>query len=78
MISKLKLYFRWGIEFEDEYRLPDKTAKAVSYMERDELIKDIEVKYPRKKKAEVIEEIEISDEEEPYKKMKVKTGDDDY
>lgn len=78
MISKLKLYFRWGIEFEDEYRLPDKTARKVSYMQRDELIKDIEVKYPQKKKAEVIEEIEISDEEEPYKKMKVKTGDDDY
>ena len=78
MISKLKLFFKWGIKFEDEYRLPDKTARAVSYMERDELIKDIEVKYPQKKKAEVIEEIEISDEEEPYKKMKVKTGDDDY
>ena len=47
-------------------------------MEREELVKDIGVKYPRKKKGEVIEEIEISDEEEPYKKMKVKTGDDDY
>ena len=47
-------------------------------MQRDELIKDIEVKYPQKKKAEVIEEIEIPDEEEPHKKMKVKTGDDDY
>lgn len=78
MISKLKLFFKWGIKFEDEYRLPDKTARAVSYMERDELIREVEIKYPQKKKAEVIEEIEISDEEEPHKKMKVKTGDDDY
>ena len=50
MISKLKLFFKWGIKFEGEYRLPDKTARYVSYKERDELIRDVEIKYPQKKK----------------------------
>ena len=48
MISKLKLFFKWGIKFEEEYRLSDKTARRVYYKERDELIRDVEVKYPTK------------------------------
>ena len=55
MISKLKLFFKWGISFDEEYRLPDKTSRKVYYKERDELIRDIEVAYPneeiQKKKA---------------------------
>ena len=79
MISKLKLFFKWGIKFEDEYRLPDKTARAVSYKERDELIKDIEVKYPQKKKAALPTEFEITEDEEfedepPKKKTSIKTN----
>ena len=79
MISKLKLFFKWGIKFEDEYRLPDKTARAVSYKERDELIKDIEVKYPQKKKAALPKEFEITEDEEfedepPKKKTSIKTN----
>ena len=76
MISKLKLFFKWGIKFEEEYKLPDKTARAVSYKERDELIKDVEVKYPQKKA--VAAEIEVPDDDEefdefPTKKAKIKT-----
>ena len=81
MISKLKLFFKWGIKFEEEYKLPDKTARAVSYKERDELIKDVEVKYPQKKKAEPVDEVEVVDyeefeefEEEQAKKAKIKTN----
>lgn len=78
MISKLKLFFKWGIKFEEEYRLPDKTARHVSYKERDELIKDIEVKYPQKKKATPPVEIEIAEDEEfedePLKKTSIKTN----
>ena len=75
----LKLFFKWGIKFEDEYRLPDKTARAVSYKERDELIKDIEVKYPQKKKAALPTEFEITEDEEfedepPKKKTSIKTN----
>ena len=28
-IKKLKLFFKWGIKFEEEYRLSDKTARRV-------------------------------------------------
>lgn len=69
MISKLKLFFKWGIKFEEEYKLPDKTARNVSYKERDELIRDIEIKYPQKKK----DMLPVEFEEEPKKKTNVKT-----
>ena len=69
MISKLKLFFKWGIKFEEEYKLPDKTARAVSYKERDELIRDVEVKYPQKKKEIPIDYEELT----AKKKTTVKT-----
>lgn len=73
MISPLKLYFKWGIKFGEEYRLPDKTARAVSYKECDELIKDIEIKYPQKNKefAQIeYDEAEEDFEENPFPKKK--------
>lgn len=77
MISKLKLYFKWGIEFGEPYLLPDKGARAVSYMERDELIRAIEIKYPQKPVFIPMEEEyteEVFPEETPHKPMNVKTG----
>ena len=80
MISKLKLFFKWGIKFEDEYRLPDKTARVVSYKECGELIRDVEIKYPQKKKVisptefEIVEEDEDFEDEPPKKKTNVKTN----
>ena len=77
MISKLKLYFKWGIEFHEPYLLPDKGARAVSYMERDELIREIEIKYPQKKGVVPVEEEyteEVFSEETPHKPVNVKTG----
>jgi len=80
MISKIKLFFKWGIKFEDEYRLPDKTARAVSYKECGELIRDVEIKYPQKKKVisptefEIVEEDEEFEDEPPKKKTNVKTN----
>ena len=59
-----------------EYRLPDKTARKVSCKNRDELIRDVEVKYPQKK-AVTAEIDEFDDDEEfaefPVKKAKIKT-----
>ena len=46
MISKLKLYFKWGIKFDEEYRLSDKAARPVSYKDCGELIRDVSLKYP--------------------------------
>ena len=77
MISKLKLYFKWGIQFHEPYLLPDKGARAVSYMERDELIRAIEIKYPQKPVFIPMEEEyteEVFPEETPHKPMNVKTG----
>jgi type IV secretion system protein VirD4 len=69
MISKLKLYFKWGIKFEEEYCLPDKTARKVSYKERDELIRDAELKYPENK-------LNDEDFEEKTKRKNIRTGAD--
>ncbi len=77
MISKLKLYFKWGIQFHEPYLLPDKGARAVSYMERDELIRAIEIKYPQNPVFIPMEEEyteEVFPEETPHKPMNVKTG----
>ncbi len=81
MISKLKLYFKWGIEFEEPYLLPDKGARAVRYLERDELMREVAVKYPQKKKVlpPSETEVEIVNEHEPHPhgekvKFNVKTG----
>ncbi len=81
MISPLKLYFKWGINFEEEYRLPDKTARVVSYKERDELIRDVELKYPQKKKE--FPPLEFDESEDDFeenafsKKKNIRTGDDE-
>ena len=79
MISKLKLYFKWGIQFHEPYLLPDNGARAVRYLERDELMREIAVKYPQKKKVlpPPEAEVEIVDEHEPQPhkpKVDVKTG----
>ena len=80
MIINLKLIIKSGIKFEHEYRLPDKTARAVSYKECGELIRDVEIKYPQKKKVisptefEIVEEDEDFEDEPPKKKTNVKTN----
>ena len=51
MISKLKLYFKWGIKFGEPFMLADKATRTVTYMERDELMREVSVKYPPAKKS---------------------------
>lgn len=75
MISPLKLYFKWGIEFEEVFILPDKEARLVSYMERDKLFKAIEQKYPQKKKTPPVEDFEFPEISETKPKVKTKVGD---
>lgn len=48
MIQHLKLYFKWGIRFEEPYQLPDRGARAVWYMGRAELMGKAAKKYPKK------------------------------
>lgn len=45
MISKLKLYFKWGIQFGKPLLLEDKGARAVAYAGRAGLMRSIASKY---------------------------------
>ena len=50
-ISKLKLFFKWGISFpENSYTIADKGARRVHYISRETLIKNITARYPQEKK----------------------------
>jgi type IV secretion system protein VirD4 len=68
MISKLKLFFKWGISFDEPYILADKGARHVSYLGKDKLMPDVEVKYPQKK-----EKIEEEFDDATEKKVNIKT-----
>lgn len=74
MISRLKLYFRWGIKFAEPFQIEDRGARAVSYMERDGLIREVELKYPQKKKNSLPEPEEEYDEKSPKSRRLLKTG----
>lgn len=50
MISKLKLFFKWGIKFGEKYEVEDKGNRLVKYSDKNELLKSILKKYPRIKK----------------------------
>ena len=47
MISKLKLYFKWGIKFGQPFLLEDKGARKAAYAERAELMRAVDIKYPK-------------------------------
>ena len=52
MQVKLKLFFKWGIEFPKEvYAVPDKGNRAVSYANRESLEAAIATMYPSKSKS---------------------------
>lgn len=74
MISPLKLYFKWGIEFEEPYILEDKGARKVTYMSKDGLMREVEMKYPQKKKVMPVEFDVKFDEELPKRRKPLKTG----
>ena len=74
MISPLKLYFKWGIEFEEPYMLEDKGARKVKYMSKDGLMREVEMKYPQKKKVLPVEFDVEFDEELPKRRKPLKTG----
>ena len=76
MISKLKLYFKWGIKFGEPFMLEDKAARSVTYMERDELMREVAVKYPPPKKTipiPVDNSFEPQEIPEEHKKTNIKT-----
>ena len=46
MKVKLKLFFKWGITFEEPYMVPDKGNRPVAYAGKETLIQAILEKYP--------------------------------
>ena len=75
MISKLKLYFKWGIKFSKPFQLSDKGARRVSYAERDKLMRAIEQKYPQSKPSDSSDEYVHEDSSFAEKRGKtIKTG----
>ena len=74
VLSKLKLYFKWGIKFGEPFMLADKATRSVTYMERDELFRAIERKYPQKHKAPPAEEYDYSEISEAKPKINIKTN----
>ena len=47
MISKLKLYFKWGIRFGEPFLLEDRGSRQVGYADRDKLMSAVDKKYPQ-------------------------------
>lgn len=74
MISPLKLYFKWGIEFEEPYMLEDKGARKVTYMSKEKLMREVKIKYPQKKKILPVEFDMEFDEELLKRRKPLKTG----
>ena len=73
MISPLKLYFKWGIYFEEPYILEDRGARTVTYMSKEALMREVEIQYPQMKKT-VSEEDEELEEETPKRRKIPRTG----
>ena len=55
MKVKLKLFFKWGIQFEEEYAVAEHGNRRVDYAEKQEIIDGIRNKY----QPEWLDEIEL-------------------
>ena len=55
MMVKLKLFFKWGICFEEEYAVTEHGNRKVAYAEKQEIIEGIRKKY----QSEQLEDWEI-------------------
>ncbi len=44
MRTKLQLYFKWGIKFEEPYQVPERAQREVYYAGKEELLMNIKRK----------------------------------
>ena len=44
MRTKLQLYFKWGISFEEPYQVPERAQREVYYAGKEELLMNIKRK----------------------------------
>lgn len=56
MKTRLQLFFKWGISFEDAYSISEKSARKVNYADKCELERAILRKYPPKVEADMFDE----------------------
>lgn len=74
MKSKLKLFFEWGIKFEEEFYMEEKKNIKIKYANKEKLIKLVEEKYNKDKNLETIKKLQRlmeSQTESTSKKSKV-------
>jgi type IV secretion system protein VirD4 len=71
-IARLKLYFKWGIEFDEKnpFTLPDKGAREVAYVNKDTIEDEILKKFPLPPSAKVEGAPQVH---KPYPKTRKKT-----
>ena len=74
MISPLKLYFKWGINFAEPFILDDRGARTVAFMEREALFRAVSEKYRQKKNMPLPDFPDFSEPLESVRHFKVKTG----
>ena len=48
MKTRLKLFFKWGLEFENAYSIEEKSERKVQYADSREVERNIVQKYPPK------------------------------
>ena len=71
MISKLKLYYKWGIQFGEPFLLEDRGTRQAKYASRDALMAAVEQKYPQPKQKQPVSEGEFMPMDEGFSE---KTG----
>jgi hypothetical protein len=65
MKVKLKLFFEWGIKFdEDPYKVEVKDSSQIKYADKDSLLTAIRKKYPPAEEKRVAERIDNKKEDE--------------
>ncbi len=83
MKTRLKLFFKWGIQFEDAYSIEEKAERKVQYADSREVEAAVLKKFPPKKEAcrppkpvpmEFMDDFEAFDEKSVSKKRPPRTG----
>lgn len=80
-VSKLKLFFKWGINFEEPYAVKKHGERTVQYADKNSIEAAILKKYPRKVQPTNVVGSALKREDDVFtrvaEKLKTVKGDDD-
>lgn len=76
MRSKLPLFLKWGIKFEEAFTAPEMSARVVKYANKDDVEKVIIHKYPKNQENHKTEDHEIKPQEQTDNTLPVNIQDD--